>query len=234
LNIAVVYTATIHIEQPELPLQSKTHGGRRAGAGRKAGPNPRIRHLPRPAFPGRFPCHVTLKALPGLPSLRSAKVVRAVVESFRTGAERGSFRLLEWSIQDDHLHAIVEAEGPEALGCGMKSLAARFARAVNRALGRTGAVLRDRYHLHVLRTVREVRNAIRYVLNNARRHLAKVGRALPRAALVDPASSGPWFRGWRAGVPLPDTTGPPPVARARTWLAREGWRRLGLLDPAEI
>ena len=161
-------------------------------------------------------------------------MVREVVARFRKGAERGSFRLLEWSLQDDHLHAIVEAEGPEALGCGMKSLAARFARAVNRALGRHGQVLRDRYHLHVLRTVREVRNAIRYVLNNARTHLARLGRALPRVARVDPASSGPWFRGWRPGIRLPEAIGPPAVAQARTWLAREGWRRLGLLDPAEF
>jgi putative transposase len=116
----------------------------------------------------------------------------------------------------------------------MKSLAARFARAVNRALGRRGQGVRDRYHLPVLRTVREVRNAIRYVLLNARKQLAKLGRSLPRLALVDPASSGPWFSGWRPGVRLPQPNGPPPVAAPRTWLAREGWRRLGLLDPAEL
>jgi hypothetical protein len=115
----------------------------------------------------------------------------------------------------------------------MKSLASRFAKAVNRALGRRGGVLRDRYHRHVLRTVREVRNAIRYCLNNARRHLAKLGRA-PRAAVVDPASSGAWFLGWRPEVVVPEAIGPPPVARATTWLARVGWRNLGLLDPAEI
>jgi hypothetical protein len=39
----------------------------------------------------------------------------------------------------------------------------------------------------VLRTPREVRNAIAYVLLNARRHLAKAGRALPRLAAIDPA-----------------------------------------------
>jgi len=149
-------------------------------------------------------------------------------------AARSAFRLLEFSREDDHRDAIVEADGPTALGRGMKSLASRFAKAVNRGLGRRGPVLRDRYHLHVLRTVREVRNAIRYVLNNARRHLRRAGRALERVAEVDPRSSGAWFLGWRPGVPLPRAIGPPPVARATTWLARVGWRRLGLLDPAEI
>jgi REP element-mobilizing transposase RayT len=223
-----------HRQQGELALHRGTRGGRRPGAGRKAGPNPRVRHRSRPHFPRSLPCHVTLKAVPGLPSLRRADVVHEVVGSFRKGSERGAFRLLEFSIQDDHLHAIVEAEGPEALGRGMKSLAARFARAVNRALGRRGQVVRDRYHLHVLRTVREVRNAIRYVLLNARKHLAKLGHPLPRGASVDPASSGPWFAGWRPGIRLPEANGPPPVAAPRTWLAREGWHRLGLLDPAEL
>lgn len=234
MNIALFYTMMIHQKQGRLALQRGTHGGWRPGAGRKPGSNPRARHRSRPSFPGSLPCHVTLKAVPGLPSLRRAEVVRQVVESFRKGAERGSFRLVEWSVQDDHLHAIVEADCPAALGRGMKSLAARFARAVNRALGRHGQVVRDRYHLHVLRTVAEVRNAVRYVLLNARKHLAKLGRVLPRVARVDRASSGPWFPGWRPGVRLPEAFGPPPVARPRTWLAREGWRRLGLLDPAEL
>jgi REP element-mobilizing transposase RayT len=85
-----------------------------------------------------------MKAVAGLPSLRRLGVVREVMRAFAAGAERGAFRLVEFSIQNDHLHAIVEAEGRDALGRGMKSLAARFARAVNRALGRTGPVLRER------------------------------------------------------------------------------------------
>jgi REP element-mobilizing transposase RayT len=220
--------------QPDLPFHRGTHGGRRAGAGHKHGPNSRVRHRSREEFPRRFPCHVTLKTVAGLPSLRRLEVVREVMRSFAVGAERGAFRLVEFSIQNDHLHAIVEAEGRDALGRGMKSLAARFARAVNRALGRTGPVLRERYHLHVLRAAREVRNALSYVLTNARRHAARRGRALPRAVRIDPASSGAWFQGWRPGIPRPDTSGLPPVAAARTWLVRVGWRHYGLLDPAEV
>ncbi len=219
--------------QSDLPFHRGSHGGRRPGAGRKPGPNPRVRHRSREAFPGRLPCHVTLKVSPGLPSLRRLDVVREVMRSFAVAAERGSFRLLEFSIQANHVHAIVEAEGREALGRGMKSLAARLAHAVNRALGRTGRVLLERYHLHVLRTAREVRNALSDVLTNARRHAARMGRALSRAVRIDPASSGAWSDAWRPDVLRPEAPGPPPVARARSWLARVGWRRYGLLDPAE-
>ena len=88
-----------------------------------------------------------------------------------------------------------------------------------------------------LRSPRAVRRALAYVLLNARRHLAKhrhVSRAAP--APLDPASSARWFDGWRRSVesqifgasPLPE------VAEPRTWLLRVGWRRHGLVDPAEL
>ena len=74
----------------------------------------------------------------------------------------------------------------------MKSLASLFAFAVNRALGRTGRVLADRYHLRVLKCPRQVRNAIAYVLLNARKHGIRIPFGQP-----DPFSSGPWFGFWR-------------------------------------
>ena len=86
---------------------------------------------------------------------------------------------MHYSIQNDHLHAIVEATSQHDLACGMKSIGSRLARAVNRVFRLRGTVLADRYHLHILRTPREVRNALAYCLLNARRHLAKMRRALP-------------------------------------------------------
>ena len=164
--------------------------------------------------------------------LRSARLVSELERSWREASERGRFRLTHYSIQGDHVHLIVEASSARDLACGLKSIAARFARAVNREFHRAGRVLADRCHVHVLRTPREVRNAIAYVLLNARRHLAKSGRVLPPLATIDPASSGRWFDGWRRGVS--PFTSPPAVAEPRTWLLNVGWRRLGLIDPAEI
>jgi hypothetical protein len=154
--------------------------------------------------------------------------------SFAAACERGRFRLAHYSIQHDHVHLIVEAAGRHALACGMKSIAARVARAVNRVFGRRGAVLADRYHRHTLRTPREVRNAIAYVLLNARRHLAKLGRRPSRAARCDPASSGRWFTGWARREASSIAEQPPPVASPRTWLLSAGWRRHGLIDPSEV
>jgi REP element-mobilizing transposase RayT len=175
---------------------------------------------------------VTLHVRRGLPSLRSVALVRELERSFRAACERGRFRLTTYSIQSDHLHLIVEAASAFDLACGMKSIGARVARAVNRVFRRRGPVLADRYHRHVLRTPREVRSVLAYVLLNARRHLAKLGRRLPDPARVDPASSGRWFDGWRPGRPR--CRDAPVVAPPRTWLLAIGWRRHGLVDLAEV
>jgi REP element-mobilizing transposase RayT len=182
----------------------------------------------------RFPCHVTLKVRTGLPSLRSARFVREFERSLRAAYERGRFRVAHYVVQPDHVHAIVEAASREDLASGMKSLGARVARAVNRVFRLHGRVLADRYHLHILRTPREVRNALAYVLLNARRHAAKLGRRVSTALRIDPASSGRWFDGWRVPPSTRARCDPPAVATARTWLLAVGWRRRGVIDLSEV
>jgi REP element-mobilizing transposase RayT len=222
-------------KQLELDLNAATKwGGRRAGAGRKAGPLRRVPRRRRAALASRHPCHVTLRVRDDVPSLRAVGLVRELERSFRRARERGRFRLVHYSIQANHLHLIVEAATAADLGRGMKSLGSRLARAVNRVFVRTGPVLADRFHAHVLRSPREVRNAVAYVLCNARRHAAKLGRRLSSRAGIDPASSGRWFDGWRQARAREPAADLPAVAPARTWLLRIGWRRYGLIDLREV
>jgi REP element-mobilizing transposase RayT len=228
----------------QLPLSLSERprwGGRRAGAGRKRQPGAPVRlpHVSRGGFGRPLPAHVTLRLCSDLPSLRSVPIVHEIERTFAAGCARQDFRLVHYSLQGNHAHLIVEARDREALGRGMKSIAARLARAVNRVSGRTGRVLADRYHLRLLPTPREVHHALRYVLLNSRRHAAAAGTALRAAVRLDPASSARWFDGWKRWVPSASKVSAapnerPPVARARTWLLAVGWRRCGLLDPADV
>src|SRR5262245_27169932 len=72
-----------------------------------------------------------------------------------------------------------------------------------------------------LRTPREVRGALVYVLQNWFKHARG-------AQGVDPMSSAAWFDGWRNPPPRP--VGAVPVRAPRTWLARVSWVRHGRLD----
>jgi REP element-mobilizing transposase RayT len=178
---------------------------------------------------------VTVRVRKGLPSLRSRRFVLAFRASLADASERGSFRVVHYSLQRDHVHLIVEAAGKAALGSGMKSISARLARCVNRVFARSGPVLDGRYHLRVLKTPREVRNALAYVLLNARKHWKQRWGVAPPVRL-DEASSSRWFDGWRRPPdgPSDERTREQVVASAHSWLLRTGWRRHGLVDPAEV
>ncbi len=201
-------------------------------------------HTSRGGFSSPTPAHVTVKLLPDLLSLRTKKLVRTLEQTFAAGCERSEFRLVHYSLQGNHAHFVVEARDQHALGRGMMAIGSRLGLAVNRVMGRRrGRVVADRYHARLLRTPREVRNALRYVLLNSRRHALVTARKALRSieGLVDPASSARWFDGWKLangrapGAPMRAAPHePPPVARARTWLLTVGWRRHGLLDPADV
>ena len=137
------------------------------------------------------PCACARCSVASQPSLH-----RRFEESLRRGCERGEFRVCQFSIQRDHVHLLVEAAGKEALARGMKSVTMRLVRAASRVFGRRGPVLYGRYHLRVLRTPREVRNALAYVLLNVRKHWQRA-RGAPPPVRLDVASSGGSFDGWR-------------------------------------
>jgi REP element-mobilizing transposase RayT len=68
-----------------------------------------------------------------LPSLRRQTIFAEIRGTFpRTG--RSWFRLVHFSVQDDHVHLIVEADDTQSLGRGMAGVAIRIARAANRVL----------------------------------------------------------------------------------------------------
>ncbi len=176
----------------------------------------------------------------GIPTLRAARFVAEFRRSLREISDRTDFRVVHYSIQANHVHLVVESAGKEALGRGMKAVSARVARAIQRVFRRAGPVMYGRYHLHVLRTPREIRSALAYVLLNARKHWRERHGASPPVQL-DAASSGRWFDGWRELPPsseampgLLEASDSPEVARPRTWLLGHGWRRHGLIDPAEV
>lgn len=205
-------------KQLDLPAP-RTWGGRRAGAGRKPATQvrPGPRHRRRADHDRRHPVHVTLRVRPALPSLRSSAAFGALLRSLPRSSRRW-FRVTQFSVQTDHIHLIVEADTAAALSRGVQGLAVRAARAINRAAHRRGPVWIQRYHSHALRTPREVRHALVYVLLNFRKHL----RAGPG---IDPRSSGPWFNGWAHAPPAPLAAAP--VESPRTWLGSQGWQRAG-------
>jgi REP element-mobilizing transposase RayT len=146
-----------------------------------------------------------------------------VFSAFRVAKQRFGTRLVQFSIQANHLHLIVEAEGQPALSRAMQGLAVRLARRLNAHIGRRGQVFSDRYHSRALRTPLEVRRALLYVLQNHRHHAR-----IHHATGLDSMSSAVYFDGFSSGRAAP-VGGDSPVVASSAWLLSIGWRRHGLL-----
>ncbi|BDG08287.1 hypothetical protein AMPC_14000 [Anaeromyxobacter paludicola] len=186
----------------QLPLDLRTWGGRRDGAGRKPrGATAGVAHVPRPEVSGRHPFHLTVRALPHVWSLRSPRQLELVRRALRGSmSARTGFRVVHFSVQTNHLHLLVEADDAVALRAGARSLVIRLAKGLNRLMRGRGPVFSDRYHLRPLTTPTETRRALAYVLGNFASHARRSGEPVP-AGWLDPCSSAAAFDGWAIEQP---------------------------------
>jgi REP element-mobilizing transposase RayT len=84
--------------------------------------------------------HITLSVDPNLPSLRRPDLTECIEDCLREIPDaRTDFRVVHYSIQRHHLHLVVEAANRQALSRGMRGLAIRVARRINKVLGRAQA-----------------------------------------------------------------------------------------------
>jgi len=207
----------------QLDLEFYEWGGRRDGAGRpRAIGRDNVPHRRRERHRKAHPVHVTLRARSGLPPFRGQSIAREmrrrIAEANASERLRDVFRVVHFSVQDNHVHMIVEAADARALARGVQGLAIRLARRVNAMLGIRGGFWGERFHSRELAHPRSVRNALVYVLMNAKKHGFDFD--------VDPCSSAPWFDGFVAHAPR---DGPSPTRLPETWLGAVGWRRRGLV-----
>jgi putative transposase len=196
-------------EQLEFVLPKR--GGKRPGAGRpRTRPHPGligtgVPHLSRLEFPRQNPVHITQRMRPDVGHLRNQTRLALLKRALRAGSVEFGMQVVHFSVQGNHLHLIVEAEGKRSLSRAMKGLAVRVARALNKSSGRKGTVFADRYHARVLASPRDAANTLRYVLQNYRKHA--------RETL-------PWS--WRD--PFASATDAP-LHEPSVWLLRVGWTK---------
>jgi len=218
-------------------------GGKRKGAGRKsthgrAG----VPHRKREEI-DQDVLHVTLRTVDEVGNLRRGCVYKAVRAASIAAARRAEFRICQLSIQHNHIHMLVEAKNAEVLASGMQGFQISAARRINTALHaggrrRAGSVFADRYHAVVVRSPRQMRNVLAYVLCNWRKH-REDQHGLARTWLVDPFSTAVLFAGWKELEGQPPWTIRPDyeplvVTAAQSWLLTTGWRRHGAISVREV
>lgn len=145
--------------------------------------------------------HITLRRLDGLPSFRQQRVGKLLLALLREKNDE-RFQIVHFSIQTNHLHLIVEADNRDVVRRKMSGVTIAFAKRFNRLLGRRkGKVWDDRYHRRDIKSTRDMRNVLRYVFGNAKKH----GLIPARAAILDGYSTAWLFAEWDR--PLPRVVG---------------------------
>jgi REP element-mobilizing transposase RayT len=184
--------------------------------------------------------HVVLRVADGVGSLRRPEVYGAIQRSTVTAKRRAGFRIVHLSVQRTHVHLLVEADDKAKLAVGLQGFQISAARNINTVLGtsvqrRRGKVFADRYHLVVIRSPRQARSVLAYVMSNWRKHHEdRTGEAA--GWMVDPYSSGRSFPD-RAELaqpcvvtPATPTYGALDVSAPQTWLLSVGWRLGGAVS----
>jgi REP element-mobilizing transposase RayT len=238
--------------------EDKPRGKAKVGRPKKAGAC--VPHLSRPAFDKPRAMHITLRVLEAIGRLRTRDAFMAIREAAITVLKHEAFRIVHLSIEGTHLHLLVEADSRAAVSTGMQAFEISAAKHLNSACSRAGGwwqrkraarlghalpkrrkgrVFSDRYHETFIKTPRQARHALAYVLNNWRRHREdRVGVA--RAWLIDPFATGWAFDGWKERADTPfafkvrETYKPIPVWLPKTWLLRTGWKMYGLIGLREV
>jgi REP element-mobilizing transposase RayT len=145
-----------------------------------------------------------MRMAPRVYNLRSRRSLYALQPALCCGSDRFGVRVVQLSMQGNHLHLLVEAPDQIALSRAMKGLAVRLARALNKMMGTAGRVLGERYHARRLTSPTQVRSVMHYIRYNHRHHGLS-------QAVVDEYSSDGRFAGL-----LPAAT---------LWVLTVGWRR---------
>ena len=234
----------VQFELPKLDKNGQRRGGKRAGAGRpKKGPRASERHKTREVFKPNHPVHVILRVAPDVVSLRGFGLYQALRAALVTTYARNCIRIVHISIQGTHIHLLVEANNRMSLARGMQGFEIAAARHINAAVTRrtgvrrTGTVFPDRYHAVIIRTPRQARSNVAYVLNNWHKH-GESQKGAARQWPIDLFSSAPSFNGFDdfdpRAVEWPPTYFPLPVWEPRTWLLSTGWKKHGLVRTTEV
>ncbi len=200
-------------------------GGKRRGAGRK-NKSSTVNHGARQIITHKTPLHITMKLKRGLNGLRTQKMLQQLKTSLGKAKAKG-LRTIHFSLQSNHLHLFAESDSNQALASGMNSFGARFGREIRKRLRGSGSVFNGRYHIHILKTPRETRHALAYVLMNTSKHQGGEPE-------YDVYSSNRQFKEWRKllgskkqfaladgqAEPVPDY-----LSHPKSWLAGVGWKR---------
>ena len=206
----------------QLAFKIKTHGGPRRGAGRQRAGEKRLAHVARPKLSEKIPSHITLKFKKDVPNLRCEAFLLEFTRAIRKAKAKG-LAVTQFSIESNHIHMLIEVKSNDTLKRGLLSLQGCVTWGLRRVFKYFGEVFVDRFHLHAIKSPREMKHALGYVIFNHAKHCGI-------AWFRDVYSSG--FAQHEFAANVRQTRAPKwqseiesVMSQATSWLQQTGWKR---------
>ncbi|MCO6056391.1 transposase [Pseudomonas sp. MOB-449] len=110
--------------------------------------------------------HITTATEGRLPLFQDFECARLVIAEMRRLQEQNLLRSIAWVLMPDHLHWLVQLQGPVAISTIIKVLKGRSARQLGFRLKGCQPVWQKGFHDHALRREEDVRKVARYIVAN--------------------------------------------------------------------
>lgn len=138
-------------------------------AGRPAIHDVGIRHVRRLRLKKASSLHLTIKVRENKADIQSKRILKALHHAIKRARLKG-LKVVHYTLEYNHLHLLVESVDNKTLHKGMQSFGITIAKAINKIKRTKGSVYKNRYHLKLISSPRQLRNVLHYIFNNGVKH----------------------------------------------------------------
>lgn len=139
------------------------------GAGRTAIHDKGIRHTERELITKLTSLHLTIKIERAKAGLKNKSVLSLLHKAIKK-ARLAGLAIIHYTLEYDHVHLLAEVRDNQTLGKGMQSFGITFSKGINKLQAAKGKVFKTRYHLRKLKSSKEIKNVVGYILGNDVKH----------------------------------------------------------------
>lgn len=138
-------------------------------AGRPAIHDPGIRHTRRFRLKKPSSLHLTIKVRENKADIQNKRILKALHYAIRRARLKG-LKIVHYTLEYNHVHLLVESVDNKILHKGMQAFGITIAKAINKIKRTKGAVYKNRYHLRVIDSPRQLKNVLHYIFSNGVKH----------------------------------------------------------------
>jgi REP element-mobilizing transposase RayT len=138
-------------------------------AGRPAIHDVGIRHTRRFRLKKPSSLHLTIKVRDNKADIQSKRILKALHYAIKRARLKG-LRVLHYTLEYNHVHLLVESVDNKILHKGMQAFGITIAKAINKIKKTKGTVYKNRYHLRLINSPKQLKNALHYIFSNGIKH----------------------------------------------------------------